>query len=269
MITVPTSISNMLSWQAAHLGQLVYSQSDPHRLSHDDAHMLSPTDCSGLVARLMAHFAGLDVGTYTGNEYLHGTLVTASKSVARTGYGMLPGDCILYNWYYDPDGPYNHINMYAGNGVVYNHGGPEHGPVRQSLSENVDGARHIMVRRFVHWPTTPPHPPMQGHPNNPMNGHPVPALIARGTGDFYGLASDPRNECHGGYYESERPAVRLIEEFLRWWYPNPSKTKHLVVDGRFGETTKELVTLFQKNHMPRTTNFGEVWFDDWAKMASL
>jgi hypothetical protein len=262
-MSTPQSVVNMLKWQDDHAGDLAYSQSDPHRLSSDDAHMLSPTDCSGLIARLHSRFAdGLYIGTYTGNESEHGTLITTDHS--RVTSLAEPGDCILYNWYYDPDGPFNHINMYAGGGVVWNHGGPGHGPVKESLASNLSGARHVMMRRFVQ--PAPPPKPVYLHSkskDNPLNGHQMPWFL-KGK-DYIGVYWGP-NESHGGAYASEQPVILLLKQFLHWKYPNaPINTK----DGRFGSNARDAVTKFQKQYMPHTEFFGQVWADDWAKMASL
>lgn len=265
MTTTPTAIANILKWQDDHIGDLAYSQSDPHRLSYDDAHMLSPTDCSGLIARLHSRFAnGLYIGTYTGNECDHGTLVTTDKSAARAAHGLEPGDCILYNWYYDPDGPFNHINMFAGGDTVYNHGGPGHGPVRQSLQGNVDGARRIMVRRFVR--PMPPPKPVYLHSkskDNPLNGHQLPWFL-KGK-DYIGVYWGP-NESHGGAYASEQPTILLLKHFLKWKYPHAAIN---LEDGRFGSYARDVVARFQHDYLPHTEFFGQVWADDWTKMASL
>lgn len=261
------AVDNILKWQNDNEGKVPYSETASTRLDSDTAHLLSATDCSGMFHRMVMHFAGLDIGTYTGNECTHGTLVTTSKSAARIGYGMLPGDGILFDW---DGGSWDHIAIYAGSGRIWNHGGPGHGPLNWSLANSVDNAVEVMVRRFIPWPSgTVTHPPVtSGSKTNPMHGKPIPALIARGTGDYYGLETGP-NESHGGAYASERPNVLLIERFLAWKFPKASHDWGLNADGHFGQVTKALVTAFQKSYMPGTQYYGQVWFDDWAKMASL
>ena len=175
-MSTPTSIQKMLDWQQAQAGQLAYSQSDPNRLSADDAHMGSPTDCSGLVARLMKHFAGVDPGTYTGNECNFGMLITTSKAAARAGQGMRPGDVILFDW---DGGNWDHIAMYAGNGRIWNHGGPGRGPNNWSLAQSVDWAQQVMVRRFVQWPTPGP----TSTPAVKPGAYPLPGLRRFRRGD--------------------------------------------------------------------------------------
>jgi len=148
----PPEITAILNWQKAHAGQVPYSETASTRLAFDTAHLTSATDCSGMVARMFAHFAGLTVGTWTGNERNYGQLVTTSKADAAAGKGMLPGDVILFNWS-GPNPNFDHIAIYAGAGRIWNHGGPGKGPLDWSLASNVNAATNVMVRRFI-TPTT-------------------------------------------------------------------------------------------------------------------
>jgi len=261
--TTPAAITHILNWQKENAGKVPYSETASTRLdSGTAADLLTATDCSGMAHRMVKHFAGIDIGTYTGNECTHGTLVTKNQNAAATGYGMLPGDCILFDW---DGGDWDHIAIYAGNGRIWNHGGPGSGPLNWSLEENVNKAVKVMVRRFIEWPSnTVTHEPItSGSKANPMNGKPVPPLIARGTGDYYGLITGP-NDSHGGWYASEQPNIRLIQRFLIW-----NQKADLTVDGIFASTTAAAVADFQRSYMPDTEFYGQVWYDDWAKMASL
>lgn len=265
MTATPTAITNILNWQKANAGRVPYSETASTRLASGKAHLLSATDCSGMAHRMMKHFAGIDIGTYTGNECTHGTLVTASKSAAADGYGMLPGDCILFDWRHT-DRAWDHIAIYAGNGRIWNHGGPDDGPVNWSLSEWVNTAKKVMVRRFIAWPSgTVTHPRVTSGSGsaNPMHDQPIPALIARGTGDYYGLITGP-NESHGGANAGEQPDIRLIQQFLNW-----KEKSNLTVDGIFNPPTAAAVAAFQHSYMHGTEFYGQVWYDDWAKMASF
>lgn len=157
MTTTPPAIQQMLDWQKEHAGQVVYSETASTRLAHATAaDLLTPTDCSGNYARLMAFFGHVDVGTYTGNEDTHGILVTTDKARARAGVGMLPGDGILFDW--NGDGKLDHIAMYAGSGRIWNHGGPGKGPLNWSLADNVNNAKAVMVRRYIQPLATPAKP---------------------------------------------------------------------------------------------------------------
>lgn len=263
-MSTPSSIVSILACQKRIAGQVPYSESASTRLTSDPAHELTATDCSGMAHRMFMRYAGVDIGTYTGNEKYHGTLVTQSKSAARVGYGMLPGDLIFFDW---NGGGIDHVAIYAGGGRIWNHGGPGKGPLDWSLASNVDNAVSVIVRRIVPPTTgTVTHPPVpSATSSNPMHGKPIPALIARGTGDYYGLITGP-NQSHGGAYSSERPPIELIQAHLNW---NPKVKAGLKVDGIFGTATAAAVSKFQHAYEPGTEFFGQVWFDDWAKMASL
>src|SRR4051794_25075937 len=175
MTTTPPAIIDILKWQEKHAGKVPYDESASTRLdSRTKADLRTATDCSGMAHRMVKHFAGIDIGTYTGNQCTHGTLVTTSMSAAASGYGMLPGDCILFDW---DGGVWDHIAIFAGNGRIWNHGGPGHGPLDWSLEENVNNAVKVMVRRFISWPPdTVTHAPMMSGSGtaNPMHGAPVP-----------------------------------------------------------------------------------------------
>lgn len=152
-MTTPSAIEKMIAWQGEHLSSLVYSETGD-RLSNT---LTVATDCSGLCRRLYWVFAGLDIGTFTGNEDDHGWLITSSKSVALTPGLLLPGDLVFYRWENRSLGsdPFDHVNFFAGGDLVYNHGGPGRGPVKQSLKSNVVDAVAVMVRRYIA-PVTPP-----------------------------------------------------------------------------------------------------------------
>lgn len=93
-------------------------------------------------------------------------------------------------------------------------------------------------------------------------GYPVPALIARGTNQYFGLITGPA-ASHGGYYASERPMVTVLQQRLNacGWATT--------ADGQFGPATAASVTAFQHAHMPGTQFYGQVWFDDWATLFNL
>jgi len=122
-----------------------------------------------------------------------------------------------------------------------------------------------------HKTTTKPHAPTtKPDPHGPMHGHAVPRIIARGTNDYFGLISGPK-ESHGGYHANEKPYIKLIQQQLIYmgYVPGVHDIHSGWADGVFEQPTKDAVTRFQKAHMPGTTYWGQVWFDDWAKLASF
>lgn len=211
-------------------------------------------DCSSFTTwclwQALRHGADIVNGTgwksgFTGTQSQHGKAVSLAQASA--------GDLVFYGH------PIYHVAMIIGkqNGVpvVASHG-EESGPYVVKYNQwGVNSIRRYLTTEAVPKPAAP-------HPSaNPMHGHSVPGVIASGTGDYFGLISGP-NQSHGGAFTAEQPYVKLIQEFLNW------KIKAgLVVDGKFGATTYKAVSAYQHQFLPKTTNFGQVWFDDWTSMA--
>ncbi|ARO11729.1 hypothetical protein BMR99_03585 [Propionibacterium freudenreichii] len=86
-------------------------------------------------------------------------------------------------------------------------------------------------------------------------------------GHYYGLVTGP-NDSHGGFYESERPAVRAIQLWLiRHGYAGAVPDSW--ADGIYEQPTADAVTAFQHAERPNSTDrWGEVWADDLATMAA-
>lgn len=115
--------------------------------------------------------------------------------------------------------------------------------------------------------TTPP-------PNKP----PYPGGFSLPSGHYYGLMSGPERS-HGGFYASERPVIRALQQKLvslgyahrgnGSQVPPSSWASDGWSDGQFEQLTADAVTRFQRAHMPGTQYYGQVWGDDWAKLWSL
>jgi hypothetical protein len=83
---------------------------------------------------------------------------------------------------------------------------------------------------------------------------------------YFGLITGPA-KSHGGINASERANVKLIQQALiNKGYAG--RVSAGWADGKYEQATKDAVTRFQRAEMPRTTRFGEVWWDDWAKLLS-
>jgi hypothetical protein len=81
--------------------------------------------------------------------------------------------------------------------------------------------------------------------------------------EYFGLVTGPA-ASHGGYYAHERPWVKMIQEALqrKGFAPNTPGW----ADGVYEQPTANAVAAWQRAHMPGTTRFGEVWWDDWAEL---
>lgn len=159
MSTQPEAITEILAWLPKNIEKFTYSEFG-NRLHPD---ITGHTDCSGLNAWLFVKFGHIEIGTYTGDECHYGKLITTSKLAAAAAQHMLPGDAIFYRWEERELGnnPWDHTNIYAGGDLVYNHGGPGRGPIKESLRHNVDEAVAVMVRRYIQPKKSAPTDPLE------------------------------------------------------------------------------------------------------------
>lgn len=86
---------------------------------------------------------------------------------------------------------------------------------------------------------------------------------------YFGLITGPERS-HGGYYERERPYVAMIQRALikKGYVPGISDLGSKWADGIFERPTADAVARFQRAELPRTELFGQVWWDDWARLLS-
>lgn len=115
-------------------------------------------------------------------------------------------------------------------------------------------------------------------PTKIHQGAPVPALIARGTQQYFGSISGPA-ASHGGYHLSERPMIKMLQQRLIacGFVPAVTSVYSTWADGIFDTpqdrpgtgATSQAVSRFQRAHMPNTRFFGQVWYDDWQKLFNL
>lgn len=94
----------------------------------------------------------------------------------------------------------------------------------------------------------------------PSNGVPAfPLPRDHWFGDINGSA-----RSHGGYYEHERGWIEQIQRALQRKGYAPGYAGW--ADGLFEQPTIDSVARWQRDHMPGTTFYGQVWHDDWAKL---
>ncbi|RJQ68159.1 peptidoglycan-binding protein [Pseudonocardiaceae bacterium YIM PH 21723] len=84
-------------------------------------------------------------------------------------------------------------------------------------------------------------------------------------GAYFGPLTGPV-DSHGGATGWERDQVARIQRRLQELGYAPSHEGW--ADGRFEQETADAVAAWQRDKMPGTTRFGEVWPDDWAILFS-
>ena len=88
------------------------------------------------------------------------------------------------------------------------------------------------------------------------------------SNEYFGNITGPNNS-HGGYYAWEKPYIKLIQEFLvdKGYAGKVNKAEWC--DGVFEQPTVDAVASWQRDNMPGTTRYGEVWWDDWDAMRRI
>jgi hypothetical protein len=113
-------------------------------------------------------------------------------------------------------------------------------------------------------------PPAPVPPSPPPVIPPAPGLPpwTLPRGHYYGLITGPANS-HGGYYVTERAAIQAIQRRLiaKGYVPGVRDWRSGWADGIFQQPTVDAVARFQRAEMPGTTFFGQVWSDDYARLA--
>ena len=261
-----TDVQNALvQWVKGRQGRYAYSQG-PNRLNPDAA---GYTDCSALMHEAYRVVAGIEIGTWTGNQQDHGTVVVGSdvQTAGEAEALMQPGDLVFFDWDGQAVQYFDHVEMYIGGGQICGHGGPMNGPVIKSLAEQWGMAHTVIARRYVDGDTqvqAPSVPAASGVPRINFPAFDIP-------GDqYFGLISGP-NESHGGYFESEKDNVRAIQQWLiaHGYVPGIHDIGNGWADGIFEEPTAQAVARFQHAERPNGTEFwGQVWSDDYATMAA-
>lgn len=126
--------------------------------------------------------------------------------------------------------------------------------------------------------TSTPKPTPKPSGTSPMHGHVVPSMIRKGTDRYFGSISGPAKSL-GGAHVIERPYIKLIQkQLIRLGYvPGIHDINSNWANGIYDTArdrpntgaTSRAVKDFQHDHLPKTTCFGQVWWDDWIKLASF
>lgn len=131
----------LLAWMVARSDSFAYAQA-PGRLDPDASGL---TDCSGLVHRAYKDVTGLFVGTWTGDQHDRGRLVATGSGVPDVSSWKV-GDLVFIDW---SGGGIDHVEMYAGDGKVWGHGGPDNGPDLQNVNYMFANVHYWKVKRHL------------------------------------------------------------------------------------------------------------------------
>lgn len=148
-IVPPGNISaaqqGLLDWMQQREMSFNYAQATG-RLNPDVSGL---SDCSGTVWRAYQDVTGIDVGTWTGEQSGKGRTVSSGSTSASFDVQKLRvGDLILYDWN-GTSIKYDHVSMYAGNGMCWDHGGPGKGPHFDPVAPKIQRAQRWLVKRHL------------------------------------------------------------------------------------------------------------------------
>lgn len=260
----------LVQWMLDRQGRYAYSQG-PTRLD-PEAQMM--TDCSALCRYAYLQVAGIEVGTWTGNQQDRGRIVVGLdvQTAAEAEQRLQRGDLVFFDWDGINVGYFDHVEMYIGNGQTIGHGGPGNGPVVKSLAQQWEWAHSVVARRYLPADMTEPvaaAPDPAPAPARPrINFPPFPWSLD--SGHYLGDINGPANS-HGGYYDSERPLVRAVQQALivGGYVPGITDPSNGWADGIWEQPTTDAMAAFQRDHMPGTQFYGQCWADDYAKLREL
>ena len=139
----------IVAWMAKHDGDFGYTndyrRKDPERYGWGD--------CSSTIAQAYRQCAGIEIGERSFNIAQNGTAVQSCSSWRELNEdAMRPADIICMGWHSGAfAGRISHVELYAGQGLTWGHGGPGRGPRLHRLSDPrlTGSANIIMVRRFI------------------------------------------------------------------------------------------------------------------------
>ena len=116
------------------------------------------TDCSACLYLAYLKTSGINIGTYTTAQSMGvqgftppGRVITKDRESIRNGVGMLPGDLIFYKNYNRAGYPFNHVEMYTGDGMkrtIGQVGSTAPGPSLHPMNRYLDwGHLDVLCRR--------------------------------------------------------------------------------------------------------------------------
>ena len=129
----------------SYVGQFAYSQGagrlDPLSSGY--------TDCSGLCWFVYQQVTGIEIGTWTGAQNQHGTIVGTGSGANLPLNDMQLGDLVIFL----RGSSTRHVEMYIGENQLCGHGGPGNGPTIKEDAQSYAAANYNwnnwVVRRYI------------------------------------------------------------------------------------------------------------------------
>lgn len=197
--------SDIVALARSKAGQWRYSNDTWERMNPEQS---GATDCSGFARWLYLTGAGIDIGTWTGDESKAGREIARGQYPSQIPWDSIqPGDLILMTAKYPGNYDFNaylcHIEIYCGGGTMIGHPGG-YGPQEKRAQAWMEayGCTTWMVRRVLdgdngHVPTPAP---SSGIPDLryrvcPVGGSWLPEMVNHydpsGSGDDYAGNGNP------------------------------------------------------------------------------
>lgn len=114
-------------------------------------------DCSSVINAILADMGLATIGERSYNIAANTRLTTIASGTRVSGAALRelqaklkPGDIICTGWetgYYHPSG-FSHVDVYAGQGMIWHHGGTDKGTKRQTLASRLATTRVFKVKRI-------------------------------------------------------------------------------------------------------------------------
>ena len=139
----------IVAWMAKHDGDFGYTNDYRRR----DPERYGWGDCSSTIAQAYRQCAGVEIGERSFDIARNGAAVQSCSGWRELDEdAMRPADIICMGWHSGAfAGRISHVELYAGPGLTWGHGGPGRGPRLHRLSDPrlTGSANIIMVRRFI------------------------------------------------------------------------------------------------------------------------
>ena len=141
----------IVAWMAKHDGDFGYTNDYRRR----DPERYGWGDCSSTIAQAYRQCAGIEIGERSFNIASDPGAYTVASATSWRDLplsDLKPADIICMGWHSGAfAGRISHVELYAGQGLTWGHGGPGRGPRLHALSDPrlTGSANIIMVRRFI------------------------------------------------------------------------------------------------------------------------